>query len=122
MVSYVKFRDVAAVITAGNQLTTAGTSLAGRVGVGPAACQTIKSRAAATLTGSDDYAKAFSEVYHKETESGPRDVVLETSAGDIAQHAAEIGPKVVQVATEMLYVDAVNGAAMTRSLRETRPT
>lgn len=122
MANYVKFRDIAAVITSGNQLAASGETLSGKlrglVGEGGGSIRTTQ---AATLKGSDSYSAEFKEVYEKVGDDGkPRHESLMTSAGELGTHAADIGPNVVRAATELLYVDSANGAAMIKALNQSQ--
>jgi hypothetical protein len=115
---YIKYRDIAAVITAGNGLTVVGESLAGRlsglVGAPGAPGGTIKAGEARTFKGTDDYSRAFNETYRKETDGKHRNDALIEVSGTLAKPAQEIGPSAVLVATTMLYLDAQQGAAIAK--------
>jgi hypothetical protein len=115
MGSFVKFRDIAAVIVAGNGLATAGDTFAGKVAK---AVDSIREKEAATLRGSDDYSHAFNDTYRKSFEDGARNELLLKGAGDLAEPAKDIGRSVVKAVTGMLYVDATNSAAIAKALRQ----
>jgi hypothetical protein len=117
--SYVKFRDVSSAINAGNHLAAAGEALRAKVGsprgdLGLAA--QIADTEGQVLKGTDSYSQEFLREYRKPTEEGdPFNVALRSGAGDVAQYAVDIGNNVVTAARGLLWVDAVNGAAMFRT-------
>jgi hypothetical protein len=116
MPSYIKFRDVSAVITAGQHLASAGQALENEVGTITADLSNFEDQ---VLRGTDNYSRDFLRDYNKEieTEEGPKPVneVLRTNSWKIAVNAHQLGDNVVQAAKGYLWVDAVNGAAMFRS-------
>jgi hypothetical protein len=111
MASYVKFRDVAAVIQAGNSLATAGatvkTAVPGRIG------SLEQGQSVALGNGTrDEYNTSFwTGTYAVDG----RNTDLFEAARAFAESASRIGPNVVQAATGLLWVDAVSGAAMFRA-------
>ena len=113
MPSYLRYNDIAAVISSGNQLATAGENLQRQVG---SQVEELRRVQRATIKGGDSYSTDFLEGYRKAGEDGmARDEGIFSNARLLAEHAAKIGPAVVQAATEVLYVDALNGAAMVRA-------
>jgi len=113
MPSYLRYGDIAAVIGAGNQLATAGTNLKTRI---DSAVEDLRQKQGQTIKGGDSYSNDFLAGYHKAGPDGlTRDEGIFTNAKLMAEHAANIGPAVVTAATEVLYVDALNGAAMIRA-------
>ena len=112
MASYLRYGDIAAVITAGNQLTTLGGTLNGQV---TAQVGALRGKQQATIKGGDSYSTDFLAGYRKPHEGVNRDEGIFTGAAQVAEHASKIGQAVVLSATEVLYVDALNGAAMLRA-------
>jgi hypothetical protein len=109
MPSYVKFRDFAAVLSAGNGLMAAGGDLFSTVRSIAGTGGLLTQGELHALAGQDDYANDFrSGVY---TYQG-RNTVLRDNAMNTGSHANQIGQAVVKAVREMLWVDAVNGAAM----------
>jgi len=108
--SYVKFRDVSAVIQAGQQLASAGEALDTEV---KRIAQDLANLENQVLKGTDDYSREFLREYHAATDQGPTvNVALRSNALKVSQGAVDIGNNVVTAAKSYLWVDAVNGAAM----------
>jgi hypothetical protein len=113
MPSYLRYGDVAAVIGAGNRLAMLGTALDTDVRRQVA---DLRTRQREIIKGGDSYSTDFLAGYQKPGEDGrARDEAIFGNATRLAEHASKIGPAVVQAATELLYVDALNGAAMLRA-------
>jgi hypothetical protein len=111
--SYVKFRDVSAVIQAGQRLASAGEALDSDVRRITGDIQNLENQ---VLKGTDDYSREFLREYHAATEQGPAvNEALRTNSVKVAQGALDIGNNVVKAAKSYLWVDAVNGAAMFKS-------
>ena len=109
MPSYVKFRDFAAVMAAGNALAGAGADLFTSMSHIAGAGGLITLGELNALAGRDDYANTFrTKVYTKDG----RNTKLRENAMNTASHANQIGQAVVQAVRELLWVDAVHGAAM----------
>jgi len=108
--SYVKFRDMSAVITAGQQLASAGEALNTDVTRITTDIANLENQ---VLKGTDDYSREFLREYRAATEQGPTvNEAIRTNAVKVAQGARDIGNNVVTAAKGYLWVDAVNGAAM----------
>jgi hypothetical protein len=113
MPSYLRYGDIAAVIGAGNQLAVLGTALDNDV---RSQVEALRGKRAETIKGGDSYSTDFLAGYQKPGDDGlARDEAIFTNATLLAEHANKIGQAVVQAATELLYVDALNGAAMLRA-------
>lgn len=118
MPSYVKFRDVSSAITAGNRLASAGESLRGTVGGegGGGLTGQIEGSEPLVIKGTDSYSREFLAEYNKATEEGdPFNVAVRAGARSVAEYAVTVGNNVVTAARGLLWVDAVNGAAMFRA-------
>jgi hypothetical protein len=106
MPSFINFRDVATVLTAGNALSSAGTNLQSRVGPSVTALRGGETKA---ITQGDDYGKSFwNDTYTKDD----RKETIYKGAAETAKAANELGPNVVQAATQLLWLDALAGQAM----------
>ena len=113
MPSYVKFRDVSAVIQAGQQLASAGEALDTDV---KRIAQDLANLENQVLKGTDSYSQEFLREYHAPTDQGPTlNVALRSNAARVSLNAVEIGNNVVTAAKGYLWVDAVNGAAIFKS-------
>jgi hypothetical protein len=116
--SYVKFRDVSSAITAGNHLAAAGETLSRTVGgpLGGGLTGQLAGNEPLVIKGTDSYSQEFIREYKKPTEEGdPINVALRDGAKEVAEYAVSIGNNVVTAARGLLWVDAVNGAAMFRT-------
>jgi len=108
--SYVKFRDVSAVIQAGQRLASAGEALDTDVKRITGEIANLENQ---VLKGTDDYSREFLREYRAAPDHGPAaNELLRTNSVKVAQGALDIGNNVVTAAKSYLWVDAVNGAAM----------
>lgn len=112
MPNYVRLRDFAAVMAAGNALTSAGADLFASVKTYAGPGGAITQGELHALRGHDDYANDFrGKVYTAHN----RNTLLRDGSMNVASHANQIGPAVLTAVREVLWVDAVNGAAMLRN-------
>jgi len=111
--SYAKFRDVSAVIQAGQRLASAGEALDTDVKRITTDIANLENQ---VLKGTDDYSREFLREYHAATDQGSTvNEALRTNSVRVAQGAVDIGNNVVTAAKGYLWVDAVNGAAIFKS-------
>jgi hypothetical protein len=106
MPSYLNYRDVAAVITAGKALETAGTTLYSQA---MSKALALGGREEAVITRADDFGKKFwSNSYNKDNRNGE----LRVSGVDLAEEARKMGGDIVTAANQILWLDALAGAAI----------
>jgi hypothetical protein len=106
MPSYVRFRDVGAVIVAGQELDSLGTEL-------KAATSTKTTYLAGREKEAIGSMDSYSEPFWKDTYAHEgRNTTLYENANRVAGYTADIGKDVVKATKTLLWTDAVHGAAM----------
>lgn len=106
MPSYVAFRDMSSVFTAGNGFIEAGNTLVGALDAGETH---LRDRKGAVIRGTDGYSEDFLKgVYDKDK----RVEEIFESGKALKKNTSELGPDLIHAAKTLLWTDAVNGAAM----------
>jgi hypothetical protein len=106
MPSYVAFRDMSSVFTAGVGFIDAGNHLKQAATTGESS---LRGRKGQVFTGGDDYSKDFLKgVYDKDD----RVENIFESGNALLENTFNLGPDVIHAAKVLLWTDAVNGAAM----------
>jgi hypothetical protein len=109
MPSYVKFRDVAEVMLAGGEMEAAGNLLKSNA---EQKIENLKNRETAVLGRKDSYSTDF---WKQAYAAKDRHTEIYTEATDLATKISLIGTDVVKAARQIVWSDAVNGAAMTQT-------
>ena len=106
MPNYISFRDVAAVLAAGGKLEAAGATLYSGV---MADALNLKSREKTVLASRDSYGGPFWENTYGAKDRN-NEILLESSR--VATDARVMGQDVVKAVTELVWYDALAGAAI----------
>ncbi len=114
MASYISFRDVGAVLTAGGGLAAAGTDLGSGV---PVRVSSIRTGEQTAVTSRDQYGQTF---WSNSYNANDRNNQLLNGAADVAKAANDIGPNVLTAVRQLVWVDAVHGAALLRTANRAR--
>jgi hypothetical protein len=106
MPSYLNYRDVAAVIQAGAAIEMAGNTL---YSAAMSKALELGGKERSVITQRDDYGRTFwTGTYNKDNFNGE----LRVGGVDIAEEARKAGKSVVKAANEVLWLDALAGAAI----------
>jgi hypothetical protein len=106
MPSYVAFRDMSSVFTAGHGFAQAGMTLGAAAKGGR---EWLESRKKEVIKGTDGYSEGFlTGVYEKDDRVGK----LFAQGDELLEHTSKLGPDVILAAKRLLWTDAVHGANM----------